>query len=64
MEIVAMPGSIFLLLWSFQAFIFSFIPYVFHSVTVALHACPYQASESLSFKQSIAHKISTVLPAP
>ena len=51
MEIVALPGYIFLSLWAFQAFIFSFLPYFFHSETVSLLSCPYQAPESLSFNQ-------------
>ena len=38
------------LLWSFQAFILSFLPYLFHSEKVALRACPSQALESLCYQ--------------
>ena len=64
MKIGALTGSTLLSLWSFQAFIFSFLPYFFHSETVALRACPYQASEYLSYKQASSQKMSTVPPDP
>ena len=64
MEIVALTGSTLLLLWSFQAFILSFIPYLFHSETVALLACPSWSQESIYFQQASSQEISTVTPAP
>ena len=64
MEIVAPPESTLLSLWSFQAFISSFCPNLFHSKTVALLACPYQESESLSFKQASAQNIFAFNPDP
>ena len=64
MEIVSLPGSTILSLWPFQSFIFSFLTYFFHSETVALIACPYWDSESLSFHQASAQKILTVPPDP
>ena len=64
MEIMALPGSTLLSLWSFQSFIFSFIPYFYHYETVALCACPFIALGSLSFQKSSAQKISTFPPAP
>ena len=64
MEIVALRGSTLLLLWSFQAFILSFIPNLFHSKTVDLRSCPSRASHSVSFQQASSQKVLTVPPAP
>ena len=64
MEIVALPGSTLLSLWSFQLFILSLLPYFFHSETVALRSCTSQSLESLSFQQASAQTISTVPHSP